>query len=92
MIKGWIPEDGSDLGWSNLEKEWEPRMDTDERGFLNVLSPFKIFPVDGAGNFRDLTSTLGCGFGGLSVCCCRESTLLPYDPREFSEKERSALV
>lgn len=30
MIKGWIPYDGSDLGWFNLEKEWEPRMDADQ--------------------------------------------------------------
>ena len=30
MIKGWIPDDGSDLGWFNLEKEWEPRMDADQ--------------------------------------------------------------
>jgi len=89
MIKGWIPDGESDFAWSNPVKVREPRMDA---CFLNVVSPFKIFPVDGAGNFRDLTSTLGCGFGGLSVCCCRESTLLPYDPREFSEKERSALV
>ena len=29
MIKGWIPDDGSDLGWFNLEKEWEPRMDAE---------------------------------------------------------------
>jgi hypothetical protein len=59
MIKGWIPEDGSDLGWSNLEKEWEPRMDADERLFFECGISLQDLPGLWGGKFSGFNIDAG---------------------------------
>ncbi len=51
MIKGWIPDGESDFAWFNLENEWEPRMDADERWFFECVIYLQDLPSRSGGKF-----------------------------------------